>query len=219
MSRSFLFPFVRPSNISVIRVLHSVISVRQLDGAFCVQCSTISDISLLGGSQASPTYPPDKSSIKMGMEHLWNETHGRKPHDPQNNLSQCNYVNHKVHMDWAGIESAYARSHCSRLTNAHFSADRIENAVAVGSLNWFRFGGASHRVLYISPSTLPNISVMFTVTKHCTASIFVSELLALERTTSLLYSDRWYCPLCNAQSGDLKKTKEQGRQCAYNVTM
>jgi len=94
--------------------------------------------------------------ITMSLEHWCNEIDRRKPYHPQNNLTQWNAVHHKVQKDWAGIQSAYARSHCSRLTNVHSSANRIETAV-VGSLNWFKLSSTSHRVLYSSLSTLPNL--------------------------------------------------------------
>jgi hypothetical protein len=37
-------------------------------------------------------------------EHQWNETDRRKPKYSGKNLSQCHFIHHKYHMDWAGIE-------------------------------------------------------------------------------------------------------------------
>jgi len=179
-------PFsVLPSIIPAKRHLHTVISH---SNATVLPCPVLHDIrksiTLVKGSQASPTCPVDKSSITMILEHWCNETDGRKPHLPQNNLTQWNAVHHKVQMDWAGIEFAYAGSHFCRLTNMHFSANRIETALVVGSLNWFKLGSASQHVLYSSLSTLPNL--MFQ--KYGTVQIvfFITELLAVDRTTSWL---------------------------------
>jgi len=155
-------PFsVLPSSIPAVRYLHSVISHSDVTVLLCPVLHDIrKSIALRKGSQISPTCPFDKSSITMSLEHWSNETVRRKPCHPQNNLTQWNFVQHKVEMDWTGIEFVCARSHCSRLTNMHFSANRIETAVVVGSLNWFKLGSASHRVLYSSLSTLPNLSLM-----------------------------------------------------------
>jgi hypothetical protein len=38
------------------------------------------------------------------MEHQWNENDRGKEKYSGKNVSQCNFVNHKYHMDWIGIE-------------------------------------------------------------------------------------------------------------------
>jgi hypothetical protein len=38
------------------------------------------------------------------MEHRWNGIDRVKPKYSGENLSQCHFVHHKSHMDWAGIE-------------------------------------------------------------------------------------------------------------------
>jgi len=151
-----------PSIILAKRYLHTVISHSNMTVLLCPVLHDIrKSIALVKGSQASPTCPVDRSSITMILEHWCNETDWRKPYHPQKNFAQWNAVHHEVQMDWAGIEFAYARSHFSLLTNMHFSANRIETALVVGSLNWFKLGSASQRVLYNSFSTLPNLSLMF----------------------------------------------------------
>jgi hypothetical protein len=43
------------------------------------------------------------------MEHRWNETDKGKPKYSGKNLSQCNFVYHKSHMDWPSIEPGPTR--------------------------------------------------------------------------------------------------------------
>jgi len=40
----------------------------------------------------------------MSMEHWWNDTVRGKPKNSEKNLSQCQIVHHKSHMDWSGID-------------------------------------------------------------------------------------------------------------------
>jgi hypothetical protein len=43
-------------------------------------------------------------SFFLVIEHRWNEIDREKPKYSRKNLSQCQFVHHKSHMDWPGIE-------------------------------------------------------------------------------------------------------------------
>jgi hypothetical protein len=61
-------------------------------------------LSLYYHSPLSPTYPSDKSSIKvkMSVEYWWNDR--QKRNHLEKSQSQCQFIHHKTHMKLSGIE-------------------------------------------------------------------------------------------------------------------
>ena len=59
---------------------------------------------LFDGSQASPAFPSDNSSIKikMVMGYLWYDPNS-EPKYTEKNLSQYHFVIHKSHMHWPAL--------------------------------------------------------------------------------------------------------------------
>jgi hypothetical protein len=42
--------------------------------------------------------------MMMSVEHWWNDGDREKPKYWEKTLSHCNFIDHKLHMDWSGIE-------------------------------------------------------------------------------------------------------------------
>jgi hypothetical protein len=61
-------------------------------------------IALFEPSQTAPACPSQKSVLRLNMEQRWSDTDRGNPKYSRNNNSQSNFIQHKSHVDWLGIE-------------------------------------------------------------------------------------------------------------------
>jgi hypothetical protein len=61
-------------------------------------------IALFETFQAAPACSSQNSMLRVNKEQRWNNTDSGKPKYSRNNQSQSNFIQHKSHVNWLGIE-------------------------------------------------------------------------------------------------------------------